>query len=80
MKHLKIAYRDSDDKFCEICEYSERLNEAIKNAINNLTILKKNNNYIFKCTDESDLTWEVWVKKNGIKIHCRKGKFYIKGN
>ena len=57
MKHFTIAYKDNDDNFCEICEYAERSDEAIKNAIHDIPILKKNNNYIFRCTNESDLEW-----------------------
>ncbi len=57
MKHFTIAYRDNDDNFCEICEYAERSDEAIKNAIDDIPILKNNNNYIFRCTNESDLEW-----------------------
>tara|TARA_Y100001933_G_scaffold29779_1_gene24834 strand:- start:258 stop:578 length:321 start_codon:yes stop_codon:yes gene_type:complete len=57
LKHFTIAYRDNDDNFCEICEYAERSDEAIKNAIDDIPILKNNNNYIFRCTNESDLEW-----------------------
>ena len=57
MKHFTIAYKDNDDNFCEICEYAERSDEAIKNAIDDIPILKNNNNYIFRCTNESDLEW-----------------------
>ena len=56
MKHFTIAYKDNDDNFCEICEYAERSDEAIKNAINDIPLLK-NNNYIYRCTNESDLEW-----------------------
>ena len=57
MKHFTIAYKDNDDNFCEICEYAERSDEAIKNAIDDIPILKNNNNSIFRCTNESDLEW-----------------------
>ena len=57
MKHFTIAYKDNDDNFCEICEYAERSDEAIKNAIDDIPILKNNNNTIFRCTNESDLEW-----------------------
>ena len=57
MKHFTIAYKDNDDNVCEICEYAERSDEAIKNAIDDIPILKNNNNYIFRCTNESDLEW-----------------------
>ena len=57
MKHFTIAYKDEKDNFYEICEYAERSDDAIKNAINDIPILKNNNNYIFRCTNESDLEW-----------------------
>ena len=57
LKHFTIAYKDDNDNFCEICEYAERSDEAIKNAINDIPILKNNNKYIFRCTNESDLEW-----------------------
>ncbi len=57
MKHFTIAYKDDNNNFCEICEYAERSDEAIKNAINDIPLLKNNNNYIFRCTNESDLDW-----------------------
>tara|TARA_B100000212_G_C27317185_1_gene508470 strand:+ start:524 stop:844 length:321 start_codon:yes stop_codon:yes gene_type:complete len=62
LKHFTIAYKDKDDNFCEICEYAERSEEAIKNAINDIPILKKNNNYIYRCTNESDLEWLFKIK------------------
>ena len=46
MKHFTIGYKDNDDNICEICEYAERSDEAIKNAINDIPILKNNNNSI----------------------------------
>ena len=57
MKHFTIAYKDNNDNFCEICEYAERPDEAIKNAIDDIPILKNNSNHIFRCTNESDLDW-----------------------
>ena len=57
MKHFTIAYKDNFDNFCEICEYAEKSDDAIKNAISDIPILKNNNNYIFRCTNESDLEW-----------------------
>tara|TARA_Y100001978_G_scaffold94249_1_gene84385 strand:- start:467 stop:787 length:321 start_codon:yes stop_codon:yes gene_type:complete len=57
LKHFTIAYKDNDDNIFEICEYAERSEEAIKNAIRDIPILKNNNNYIFRCTNESDLEW-----------------------
>ena len=57
MKHFTIAYKDNDDNFCEICEYAEKSDEAIKNAIRDIPILKNNKNSIFRCTNESDLEW-----------------------
>tara|TARA_Y100000589_G_C26940437_1_gene542163 strand:+ start:492 stop:665 length:174 start_codon:yes stop_codon:yes gene_type:complete len=41
LKYFTIACRDNDDNFCEICEYAERSDEAIKNAINDIPILIK---------------------------------------
>ena len=83
MKHFTIAYKDNNDNFCEICEYAERSDEAIKNAINDIPILKKNNNYIFRCTNESDLEWltnmESLNKKEWNKDSLTKeGKFILK--
>ena len=57
MKHFTIAYKDENNNFCEICEYAERSDDAIKNAIKDIPILKNNSNYIFRCTNESDLEW-----------------------
>ena len=57
MKHFTIAYRDEDNNFLEICEYAEKSDEAIKNAIKDIPFLKNNQNYIFRCTNESDLDW-----------------------
>ena len=57
MKHFTIAYKDDKNNIFEICEYAERSDEAIKNAINDIPILKRNNNYIFRSTNESDLKW-----------------------
>ena len=57
MKHFTIAYNDDDDNFYEICEYAERSDEAIKNAIKDIPTLKNANNHIFRCTNESDLEW-----------------------
>lgn len=84
MKHFTIAYKDSDDNFCEICEYAERSDEAIKNAINDIPILKNNNNYIFRCTNESDLEWlnnmENLSKKEWDRdLLTKEGKFILKG-
>jgi len=33
LKHFTIAYKDKDNNLYEICEYAERSDEAIKNAI-----------------------------------------------
>ena len=82
MKHFTIAYKDNDDNFCEICEYAERSDEAIKNAINDIPILK-NNNYIYRCTNESDLEWlsnmESLSKKEWDRDSLTKeGKFILK--
>ena len=83
LKHFTIAYKDNDDNFCEICEYAERPDEAIKNAINDIPILKNNNDYIFRCTNESDLEWLTNVKslsKTKWDRHSltKEGKFIIK--
>ena len=83
MKHFTIAYKDDHDNFFEICEYAERSDEAIKNAINDIPILKNNNNYIFRCTNESDLEWlsnmESFKKKEWDRDSLSKeGKFILK--
>ena len=83
MKHFTIAYKDNDDNFCEICEYAERSEEAIKNAINDIPLLKMNNNYIFRCTNESDLEWLTKMESVSIKEWDRdslneEGKFILK--
>tara|TARA_B100000674_G_scaffold492663_1_gene513175 strand:+ start:592 stop:909 length:318 start_codon:yes stop_codon:yes gene_type:complete len=82
LKHFTIAYKDNDDNFCEICEYAERSDEAIKNAINDIPLLK-NNNYIYRCTNESDLEWlsnmESLSKKEWDRDSLTKeGKFILK--
>ncbi len=82
MKYFTIAYKDNDDNFCEICEYAERSDEAIKNATNDIPILK-NNNYIYRCTNESDLEWlsnmESLSKKEWDRDSLTKeGKFILK--
>ena len=82
MKHFTIAYKDDEDNFCEICEYAERSDEALKNAINDIPILKNNNN-IFRCTNESDLEWlshtENFNKREWDKDSLTKeGKFILK--
>tara|TARA_Y100000589_G_scaffold292017_1_gene295890 strand:- start:84 stop:392 length:309 start_codon:yes stop_codon:yes gene_type:complete len=53
LKNFTIAYKDNNDNFYEICEYAERSDEAM----NDIPILKNNNDYIFRCTNESDLKW-----------------------
>tara|TARA_Y100001978_G_C23680513_1_gene428775 strand:+ start:869 stop:1186 length:318 start_codon:yes stop_codon:yes gene_type:complete len=82
LKHFTIAYTDEDDNFCEICEYAEKSDEAIRNAINDVPLLK-NNNYIFRCTNESDLEWistmEYFRKKELDKDSISKeGKYNLK--
>ena len=57
MKHFTIGYKDSHNNLFEICEYAEKSEEAINNAMNDVPILKNNHNYIFRCTNESDLEW-----------------------
>ncbi len=83
MKHFTIAYKDNDDKFYEICEYAERSDEAITNAINDIPILKDNENNIFRCTNESDLEWlnkmESLNKKEWDRDSLTKeGKFILR--
>ena len=83
MKHFTIAYKDDENNFCEICEYAEKSEEAIKNAINDIPLLKKNNNYIFRCTNESDLEWlcntDSFNKKEWDRDSLTKeGKFLLK--
>ena len=62
---------------------AERSDEAIKNAINDIPILKNNNNYIFRCTNESDLEWlsnmESLTKKEWDRdLLNKEGKFVLK--
>tara|TARA_B100000212_G_scaffold286365_1_gene227029 strand:+ start:593 stop:913 length:321 start_codon:yes stop_codon:yes gene_type:complete len=83
LKHFTIAYKDNNDNFFEICEYAEGSDEAIKNAINDIPLLKNNNNYIFRCTNESDLEWlskkESFSKKEWDREKLTKeGKFVLK--
>ena len=83
MKHFTIAYKDNHNNFCEICEYAERSDEAIRNAINDIPTLKNNNNHIFRCTNESDLEWlckiESFSKKEWDKDSLTKeGKLIFK--
>ncbi len=40
LKHFTIAYKNSDDNFCDICVYDEGSEEAIKNAIINKPTIK----------------------------------------
>ena len=82
MKHFTVAYKDKDDNYCEICEYAGRSDEAIKNAINDIPILK-NNNYIIRCTNESDLEWLINMESLSKKKWDRdsltkEGKFILK--
>ena len=83
MKHFTIAYKDSDDNFCEICEYAERSDEAIKNAIDDIPMLKDNINYIFRCTNESDLEWltnmeSIRKKEWDRESLTKEGKYILK--
>ena len=83
MKHFTIAYKDDKNNILEICEYAERSDEAIKNAIKDIPILKNNNNYIFRCTNESDLEWlnnmESLSKKEWDRdLLTKEGKFILK--
>tara|TARA_Y100001978_G_scaffold161311_1_gene147604 strand:+ start:82 stop:402 length:321 start_codon:yes stop_codon:yes gene_type:complete len=82
LKHFTIAYKDDKNNVLEICEYAERSDEAIKNAIKDIPILKNNNNYIFRCTNESDLEWlynmETLQKKEWDRDSLTKeGKFIL---
>ncbi len=82
MKHFTIGYKDNDDNICEICEYAERSDEAIKNAIKDIPDLK-NNNYIFRCTNESDLEWLTSMERLTKKEWDRdsltiEGKYILK--
>ena len=82
MKHFTIAYKDAENNFYEICEYAERSEEAIENAISDIPILRNNNNYIFRCTNESDLEWlttmQSFRKKEWDKDELtREGKFIL---
>ncbi len=84
MKHFTIAYKDNNDNICEICEYAERSDEAINNAINDIPILKNNKYSIFRCTNESDLEWLSKMESfNKIKWDReslnKEGKFILKG-
>ena len=83
MKHFTIAYKDENNNFCEICEYAERSDDAIKNAIKDIPILKNNSNYIFRCTNESDLEWLNKMESSHKKEWDRnslteEGKFILK--
>ena len=82
MKHFTIAYKDADNNIFEICEYAEKSDEAIKNAISDVPLLK-NNNYIFRCTNESDLDWltkmeDLSRKKWDRDSLTKEGKFILK--
>ena len=82
MKQFTIAYKDNEDNFWEICEYAERSDEAIKNAIDDIPLLKNNNNYIFRCTNESDLEWvtnmhSLKKKEWDRDLLTKEGKFLL---
>ena len=84
MKCFTIVYRDNNDNICEICEYAERSDQAINNAINDISILKNNKYPIFRCTNESDLEWLSKMESfNKIKWDIdslnKEGKFILKG-
>jgi len=83
LKHFTIAYKDNDDNIYEICKYAERSDEAIRNAIDDIPLLKNNSNSIFRCTNESDLKWlsnmQSLSKKEWDKDSLTKeGKFILK--
>jgi len=82
LKHFTVAYKDKDDNYFEICEYAGRSDEAIKNAINDIPILKNNTNYIIRCTNESDLEWLINMESLSKKKWDRdslseEGKFIL---
>ena len=83
MQHFTIAFKDKDNSFFDIYEYAEGSHEAIKNSINHIPILKNNNDYIFRCTNESDLEW-LYKIQSFSKKECDKdsltneGKFILK--
>ena len=77
MVKLTIAYKDSNDNFHGIYEDIKRSNESIQN-----NSILKNNNYIFICTNESDLqllsNMESLSKKAWYKVSLmKKGNFKI---
>ena len=83
MKNFTITHRGIDNNIYEMCECAGRSNEAIKNAINDILILKNTNNYIIRCTNESNLEWLFNIKSTIKKDLDRNslteaGKFILK--
>ena len=75
---------DSNYDFYQICADTERSDEAIKYAINDIPILKPLFIYLYPLS-KSDLGWlsnmEKWSKREWDKDSLtKKGRFYIKGN
>ena len=83
MNHFIIAYQEIDDNISELCEFAERSDEAIKNALNDIPILKNNNNFKFRFTNESDLEWlsnmgNFSIKNRDIDSLTKEDKSIIK--
>ena len=83
LKHFSIAFKNNNDNSREICEYAEKSDEAIKNGINEIPILKNNNSYRFRFFNESHLEWlcsiESLNKKEWYRDSLTKvGKFILK--
>ena len=57
MKYLKIISKYNNPNICKICDHAEGSDETIKNTIIDISILKINIDYIFRCTNQSDLEW-----------------------
>ena len=57
MKLFTKVYKDYVDNFSKICKYAEKSDESIRNGINDISTLKNNNSYVFKCTNKSYLEW-----------------------
>tara|TARA_Y100000589_G_C26678623_1_gene436918 strand:- start:46 stop:354 length:309 start_codon:yes stop_codon:yes gene_type:complete len=75
LKHFTIAYTNEDNEFFEICEYAEKSDEAIKNAMKDIPELKNHQDYIFRCTNESALDW--LTKSEYLKTNTFSQKIYI---
>ena len=75
MKHFTIAYTNENNDFFEICEYAEKSDEAIRNAMKDIPELKNHQDYIFRCTNESALDW--LTKSDNSKKNSFKNKIVI---